>query len=170
MQTMALTNGAFALRDEFKATEDAFDAALETLAEIPAKRKVVVFGEISESTGRDAYRDAARKAAAFVDRAVFVGSRTSFDLYKSGAMAGGLSRDQISRVRSAHEATELLRDELGEGDVVLIKGRWQQALGRVGLALAGGDVQCRADPCPFKRMLCDICPFLEQPFTGFPES
>ena len=53
---------------------------------------------------------------------------------------------------------------------VLIKGRWQQALGRVGLALAGRDVQCRADPCPFKQMLCDICPFLERPFTGVPGS
>lgn len=170
MQTMALTSGAFAVRDEFKATEDAFEAALETLAEIPASRKFVVYGEISESTGREAYRSAAKKAAAFVDRAVFVGSKTSFDLYKSGAMAGGLSRDRISRARNAHEATELLRDELAEGDVVLIKGRWQQALGRVGLALAGQDVQCRADPCPFKQMVCDICPFLDQPFTGLTPS
>jgi hypothetical protein len=70
----------------------------------------------------------------------------------------------------AHEVVELLRDELAAGDVVLIKGRWQQALGRVGLALAGRDVQCRADPCPFKRMLCDVCPFLDQPFTGLPGS
>jgi hypothetical protein len=28
-------------------------------------------------------------------------------------------------------------------------------------------VRCRADPCPFKRVLCDLCPFLEQPFAGF---
>ena len=57
-------------------------------------------------------------------------------------------------------------DDLQPGDLVFIKGRWQQALGRVGLELAGRDVRCKADPCPFKRMLCDICPFLEQDFHG----
>ncbi len=168
MQTMALPNGAFVLRDEFKGTADAWDAAIETLAAIPAKRHMVVFGEIAEETGRTAYRDAGRKAAQVVDRAIFVGSGKNFKLYRSGAVAGGLSRDQIDHVRQAHEAVELLRDELVEGDVVLIRGRWQQALGRVGLALAGRAVKCRVDPCPFKRMLCDVCPFLGQPFTGLP--
>ncbi len=168
MQTMALPTGAFVLRDEFKGTEDSFAVALETFAAIPARRHIVVFGDISEVTGKAAYRDIGRKAGGFVDRAVFVGSNTIYKLYRSGAMAGGLSRDRIDRVSHAHQAVELLRDELEEGDVVLIRGRWQQALGRVGLALAGRDVLCRADPCPFKRMLCDVCPFLEQPFTGLP--
>ncbi len=166
MQTMALPNGGFVVRDEFKGSEDAANVALDAFAAIPAKRHIVVFGEISEVRGKDAYRDLARKAAGFVDRVVFVGSTTNFKLYRSGAVAGGLSRDRIDHVRHAHEAVDLLRDDLGPGDVVLIRGRWQQALGRVGLALAGRDVQCRVDPCPFKRMLCDVCPFLGQPFTG----
>ncbi len=166
MQTMATPSGAFILRDDFKSTEDAGQAAFETLAAIPARRRIVVFGEISEERARTVYRDVGRKAAAVVDRTVFVGSGTNFKLYRSGAVAGGQAPDQVSHVRHAHEAVELLRDELGEGDVVLVRGRWQQALGRVGLALAGRDVQCRVDPCPFKRMLCDVCPFLGQPFTG----
>jgi hypothetical protein len=102
--------------------------------------------------------------------ALIVGSKTIFDLYRPSLVVAGLARDRIDHVRHAHDAVELLRDELAAGDVVLIKGRWQQALGRVGLALAGRDVQCRADPCPFKRMLCDVCPFLDQPFTGLPGS
>ncbi|MGI8998090.1 MAG: Mur ligase family protein, partial [Candidatus Limnocylindria bacterium] len=108
MQTMATPSGAFILRDEFKGTEDAFAAALETLATIPARRHMIVFGEISEETGREAYRDAGRKAASVVDRTVFVGSNTHFKLYRSGAVAGGLSRDQIDNVRHAHDAVELL--------------------------------------------------------------
>ncbi|MEX2548131.1 MAG: Mur ligase family protein [Chloroflexota bacterium] len=166
MMTMALPSGAFVVRDEFKGTEDAAVAALDAFATIPAERHIVVFGEIAEGRGKDAYRDLARKAAGFVDRVVFVGSTTNFKLYRSGAVAGGLSRDRIDHVRHAHEAVDLLRDQLGPGDVVLIRGRWQQALGRVGLALAGRDVQCRVDPCPFKRMLCDVCPFLNQEFYG----
>ena len=168
MQTMALPGGAFVIRDEFKGSEDSFLIALDAFAEIPAKRHVIVFGEISEDRGRQAYRGIAEKAGAFVDRAIFVTSSTHFEMYKVGAMKGGLSRDRITRVKHHDEATALLRDELQEGDAVLIKGRWQQALGRVGLALAGSDVQCRADPCPFKRMLCDVCPFLGQPFEGLP--
>jgi UDP-N-acetylmuramoyl-tripeptide--D-alanyl-D-alanine ligase len=168
MQTMATPSGAYVLRDDFKGTGDAADAALETFAAIPARRHFVVSGEISEVSGKDAYRDLGRRAGAFAHRAVFVGSTTSFKLYRAGALDGGLPRDRIDHVRHAHEAVELLRDELGAGDVVLIRGRWQQALARVGLALAGREVQCRVNPCPFKRMLCDVCPFLEQPFMGLP--
>jgi UDP-N-acetylmuramoyl-tripeptide--D-alanyl-D-alanine ligase len=167
MQLMALPGGAFALRDEFKATEDAFDAALTTLAKVPANRRIAVIGEIAEETGRDAYRRVGSQSA-FVDRVVFVGSSKNLGTFRAGATSAGMSRDKVERAHNAREALELLRGTLEPNDVVFIKGRWQQALGRVGLALAGKDVQCRADPCPFKRMLCDVCPYLESrpPFTG----
>jgi UDP-N-acetylmuramyl pentapeptide synthase len=166
MQTMALSNGAFALRDEFKASEDGFAAAFKTVAEIPAARRIAVIGEITEETGRQAYRDIGAQASAFVDRVIFVGSGKNLRTLRSGATSAGMKHDQIVHVRHSWEATALLQDDLQPGDVVFIKGRWQQALGRVGLELAGRDVRCRADPCPFKRMLCDICPFLEQDFHG----
>lgn len=166
MQTIALPSGAVVVRDEFKGTVDAWDAALETFASIPARRRIAVFGEISEATGNQDYRDVGRKTALVADQAIFVGTSKSLQLFRTGAANGGLSRDRVEHVHHWWEAEALLRDELGEGDVVLIRGRWQQALGRVGLALAGQKVLCRADPCPFKRMLCDVCPYLEQQFTG----
>ena len=167
MQTMALAGGGYAVRDDFKASEDAFDAAFATLAEIPAGRRLAVIGEIAEETGMQAYRNVGQKAA-FFDRILFVGSRKHHSAFRSGAGAGGMPAERIERVANAHAAIDALRGDIGPTDVVFIKGRWQQALGRVGLALAGRDVQCRVDPCPFKRMLCDVCPFLEQPFTGLP--
>ncbi|MEP7378275.1 MAG: Mur ligase family protein [Chloroflexota bacterium] len=165
MQAMALARGGHALRDDFKGSIDAFNAALATLVEIPAARRVAVIGEIVEETGQQDYRDVGAKAA-FMDRIVFVGSRKHYQAFRLGAKSGGMPAEHIERVANAHAAIDVLRDQVGPGDVLFIKGRWQQALGRVGLALAGRDVQCRADPCPFKRMLCDTCPFLEQPFTG----
>lgn len=165
MQLMKLRGGAFALRDEFKASEDSFEAALSTLAEVPANRRIGVIGEIAEETGRDAYRNVGRQAA-FLDRVIFVGTGKNMQSFRSGATKAGLDPARIERAHNAHEALTMLRDDVQPGDVVFSKGRWQQALGRVGLALAGKDVQCRADPCPFKRMLCDVCPYLEQPFTG----
>ncbi len=167
MQTMILPSGAVVIRDEFKGTRDAWMAALDALAEVPARRRIVVFGEISEVSGNQDYRDIGQRLG-FVDRAIFVSTTKNFQLYRAGATAGGLDRDRIQHARNYVEALQLLDGDLGEGDVVLIRGRWQQALGRIGLALAGEDVQCRADPCPFKRMLCDVCPMLNQPFTGLP--
>jgi UDP-N-acetylmuramoyl-tripeptide--D-alanyl-D-alanine ligase len=169
MQTMALTNGGYALRDEFKSSDDSYEVALATLAQIPAGRRLAVIGEITEETGPDAYRNVGRQAA-FLDRILFVGSRKHLQGFRSGARAGGMDVTRIEHSASVHAALDALRGDVGPTDVVFIKGRWQQRLGRVGLALAGRGVQCRVDPCPFKRMVCDTCPFLEQPFTGLPST
>ena len=77
-------------------------------------------------------------------------------------------KTEILRAKDAHEVIALLRNTLDAGDVVLVKGLWQQRLGRVGLALSGRKVMCRADPCPFQRQMCAECPFLELPFEGAP--
>jgi hypothetical protein len=126
-----------------------------------------VIGEIAEEIGPEDYRKVGAQAA-FLDRIVFVGSSRHLQAFRSGATKAGMARDKIERAHNAHEALQMVRDDLQPTDVLFIKGRWQQALGRVGLALAGKDVQCRANPCPFKRMLCDVCPYLESrpPFTG----
>jgi UDP-N-acetylmuramyl pentapeptide synthase len=167
MQLMALPGGAFLIRDDFKSSQDPLEAALQTLGEVPARRRIAVLGELAESTGNDNYRAMGALVAAVADRAIFVGHGKNVKLYRTGAIAAGMDRDQVEIAENARDATQLLRHSLAEGDVVLTNGRWQQALARVGLALTGRNVRCRADPCPFKRMLCDYCPFLEQEFTGF---
>jgi hypothetical protein len=125
-----------------------------------------VIGEVAEQRGSDDYREIGAKLGAFADEMIFVGSGKHMGTFRAAARSAGLDGEHVQRAHDAHEALELIRPMVREGDVVFIKGRWQQALGRVGLALAGRDVKCRADPCPFKRMLCDVCPFLEQEFYG----
>jgi len=166
--SLPTTNGAYVIRDDFKSTQDPVEAALRTFAEVPANRRVVVLGEMTEELGQYVYRDLGKTVGSLADRAVFVGTGKNFQTFRSGAKSVGMASEAVAHVRHAHEATEILRKELQPNDVVLINGRWQQALARVGLALAGRDVKCRADPCPFKRMLCDVCPFLEQEFYGLP--
>ena len=53
MQPVALPNGACLLRDENKSALETIDAALDVLAQIPARR-IVVLGEISEPPARRA--------------------------------------------------------------------------------------------------------------------
>jgi UDP-N-acetylmuramoyl-tripeptide--D-alanyl-D-alanine ligase len=168
MQMLVLDNGAVVIRDDFKGTTDAGRAALDALAQLPAHRRMVVMGDIEEVGGKEDYRTIGRHAATVADRVIIVGTTTVAQLYRVGLRAGGLARERIAHVRHPADATELLRDELRDGDVVLLRGRWQQALGRIGLALSGTEVRCRAYPCPFKRQLCDVCPMLAQPFNGLP--
>jgi UDP-N-acetylmuramoyl-tripeptide--D-alanyl-D-alanine ligase len=168
MALLVLPNGGVFLQDDAKGTVATYEAALETLATIPARRKTVVFGEIRQPPLPESatYGDLGLRVAAIADRAIFVGKR--FEEYQAGALSGGLAEERITRAADAHEAIEQLRDEVGPTDVVLVKGLWQQRLGRVGLALSGSDVRCRADPCPFKRTMCGECPFLEKDFEGAP--
>jgi UDP-N-acetylmuramoyl-tripeptide--D-alanyl-D-alanine ligase len=166
MQMSVLPSGAVVIRDEFKATIDSWEAALDAFADVPARRRLLVVGDVEEVSGREDYRHIGRRAGAFVDRMIVVGPGKLHQAYRTGAMSAGMDRERIDHVHSASQALELLRDELSDGDAVLLKARWQQALGRIALALAGREVRCRADPCPFKRMLCDICPMLDQPFHG----
>jgi UDP-N-acetylmuramoyl-tripeptide--D-alanyl-D-alanine ligase len=169
MMKMDLPNGAYALRDEFKGSIDPFLAGIEAFEQIPASRHLAVIGEISEQKSNDEYRQLGAMVGAFADEVVFVGSGKHMGTFRSAAKQAGFDGDHIVRARDAHEALTLIRPIVREGDVIFIKGRWQQALGRIGLALAGKDVKCRADPCPFKRMLCDVCPFLGQEFYGLGE-
>ena len=163
MQPLPLVNGAFALQDDAKGAAATFDAALDTLAAIPAPYKTVVFGEIRYPPLPEAatYGRLGERIAAIADRAIFVGGR--FEDYRAGAIRGGLQEDRFHRAEHAQDAITLLRNAVDPGEVVLLKGLWQQRLGRVGLALSGRDVQCRADPCPFKRTMCSECPFLSCP-------
>jgi UDP-N-acetylmuramoyl-tripeptide--D-alanyl-D-alanine ligase len=167
MMPVVLPSGAVILRDDFKATLGSFRAALETFSRVPGRR-IVVLGELDEPPRREdaAYRELGAHVASIAERAIFVGRK--FRRYRPGATSGGLSADRVLRAADAHEALAFLRQDLGPGDVVLVKGRWQQGLARITLALAGRDVRCRADPCPFRRMLCDLCPLLGRPFEGYP--
>jgi UDP-N-acetylmuramoyl-tripeptide--D-alanyl-D-alanine ligase len=166
MQMTPLPNGATVIRDEFKGSTDPMEAALRTLAEVPARQRIAVFGELAEARGNDDYREMGRRIGTVADRAIFIGKTKNAKLLRTGASTAGMSHDRVQFADHAWEATQLLRGTLQEGDVVLTSGRWQQALGRIGLELAGRDVKCHADPCPFKRMLCDVCPFLEKEFRG----
>jgi UDP-N-acetylmuramoyl-tripeptide--D-alanyl-D-alanine ligase len=166
MMKMDLPNGAYALRDEFKASIDPYLAGIDAFGQVPATRHLAVLGEVAEEKGNDEYREIGARIGEIADEVVFVGSSKHASTLRAGTKVAGFDPAHFRRVRDAHEALEVIRPLVRAGDVVFIKGRWQQALGRIGLALAGRDVKCRADPCPFKRMLCDVCPFLEQEFYG----
>ena len=112
LEPQPLANGVILLRDEFKSTLESIDAALDLLAELPARRRFVVLGEVSEPPASPGahYRRLGARLARIADRVVVVGSRKAFQSYASGARAAGAPTGCSSR--SHHDlarAAELVR-------------------------------------------------------------
>jgi UDP-N-acetylmuramyl pentapeptide synthase len=161
MQPVSLPGGAFVLRDDYKSTLEAMDAALDALAQVEAPRRIVVFGDVAEAPGSAGpmYRRLGSRIAGIASLAIFVGG--SARRYATGARRAGMDGSRIVRVsRGLREAVDTLRSELRKGDVVLIKGRREQRLERITLSLTGRTVDCGLILCPTHGPQCDDCPML----------
>jgi len=167
MQVVPLPGGAWLVRDDFKSSLETIERALSTLAELPARRRVAVLGEVSEPPGSqgEIYRGLGERLAASADAAVFVGG--NYQRWASGAAAAGMSRaDLVDAGRDVLRAAEAARDLTGPGDVVLVKGRDTQRLDRVSLALMGRQVACTISTCSLRTVRCERCPMLESGWKG----
>jgi UDP-N-acetylmuramoyl-tripeptide--D-alanyl-D-alanine ligase len=163
LEPVPLPNGVFILRDDFKSSLETIHAALDLFSQIPAKRRLVVLGEVSEPPGSQGpiYRELGERIASIASRAIFIGG--NFQRYAAGVKRGGLpSSAMMDAGRSVLKAVELLREDLRPGDVVLIKGRDTQRLDRVTLALIGKKVCCDIDFCDTRAVRCKACPVLER--------
>ena len=161
LQPMVLPGGITVLRDDYKSTPETVIAALASLGQVTARRRIVVLGDLDmpPPPERHWYRAVGEKVAHVADLALFVG--TKFDRYRVGARAAGMRDDRMHHVRTVHEAIAFLRSCLSSEDVVLVKGRETQRLTRIILALAGRDVRCRIEQCRLHLTFCDDCPLLE---------
>jgi UDP-N-acetylmuramoyl-tripeptide--D-alanyl-D-alanine ligase len=165
LEPVALPSGAFLLRDEFKSTLESVHAALDVLAEIPAHRRIVVMGDISEAPGRQAsHADVGRRVAEIASVAVFVGDVSTG--WVTGARRAGMPREALVRARSPVPlAIELLRSLVEQGDVILVKGRNPRRLERISLGLLGGPVVCDIELC-YALTRCAECPMLARGWNG----
>lgn len=166
LEPVPLPNGAYLLRDEFKSTLESVYAALDLLEEIPARRRHVVMGDVSEPPGSQGpiYRALGERIARVATRAVFVGH--GFEAYAAGARRAGMPPAAlVDAGSSVLRAVEALEPEVGPGDVVLLKGRDTQRLDRVALALLGRRVRCEVRQCDALTR-CDACPMLERGWEG----
>lgn len=166
LQLLPLPNGAFLLRDEFKSSLETIDVALDVLAEIPTKRKLIVIGEVSEPPGSQGpiYRRLGQRMAGIAYRIVVQGDNRR--RYVVGAKAGGMTSDSV--INAGHDlakAVDAVEEVLQPGDVVLVKGRNTQKLERISLALLGQPVGCDIRFCDAK-IRCDACPQLESGWQG----
>jgi UDP-N-acetylmuramoyl-tripeptide--D-alanyl-D-alanine ligase len=164
MELVPLENGAFLLRDEYKSAVETIETALETLAEIPARR-IAVLGGITEPTGSPGplYRGFGEQLGRFASRVVFYGSQRYFRNVASGVRrAGRPDGSSTFAGMDLMRAVEIVRAELQPGDVVLVKGRHRERLDRISLALTGRTVGCKLHWCDLNTQSCGTCPMLER--------
>jgi len=97
-------------------------AALSLLQEIPAQRRIAVFGDMYELGWyeEEGHRMVGRRAAAVVDRLFTLGPRARW--IAEEAIAAGLSPEHVFATDDRRELIETLRETLRRGDFVLIKG------------------------------------------------
>jgi UDP-N-acetylmuramoyl-tripeptide--D-alanyl-D-alanine ligase len=166
LHPVPLPNDVWLVRDEFKGTQETIEAALNVIADIPAKRRIVVLGMVFEPRGNqnELYERLGALAAQVAHQVFFVGNKRERDSLFTGAVKAGLARKNITCVKKAvPDAFDALRRMLRPGDVILVKGRAAQRLERIALALWGRKVRCTVKECKIRISLrCDHCKMLER--------
>jgi UDP-N-acetylmuramoyl-tripeptide--D-alanyl-D-alanine ligase len=131
---MTLLSGikdALIIDDCYNASPLSMHAALDTLRDLPAKRKIAVLGDMLE-IGKytpEAHERVGDIAAEFVDILVTVGARAKF--IAEAAQAAGMKKADIFSYDTAEEAQKPVQDMMQKGDLVLIKGSHSIGLDKV---------------------------------------
>ncbi len=163
LEPVLLPNGVTVLRDDFKSTLETVHAALDVLAQIPASRRIVLLGAVSEPPGaqRPMYQALGERVAGIASHLVVFNHE--FAPLWSGARRAGMPRTSVTDAgRTVRDAARALGQLLQSGDVLLIKGRGPEKLDRVRLILEGREVGCHIRYCSFRTVECEDCAMLER--------
>jgi len=109
------------LDDTYNASPSAMHVALETLRDLPAKRKVAVLGDMLElgKYSVQAHQTAGDMAGAIADILVCVGEKAKFI---ADAARNEMESDHIITFHDSDEAKLKVQELLQPGDLVLVKG------------------------------------------------
>jgi UDP-N-acetylmuramoyl-tripeptide--D-alanyl-D-alanine ligase len=117
--------------DSYNASLIAMRSALETLAALPAKRKVAVLGDMLE-IGKytpEAHEAVGRLVARDADMLFTIGPRAKF--IAEAARGAGMKRAMIFSFDTAAEAIKPVKDFIKKGDLVLVKGSHSMELDKI---------------------------------------
>ena len=120
--TVPAVGGAILIDDTYNANPTSSLAALNLLGEIATRRRIAVFGDMLElgSFEEEGHRMVGRRAAAVVDLLYTMGERAR--IIAEEAVAYGLPGSRVHALATKRDLVDALRDELTEGDYVLVKG------------------------------------------------
>jgi UDP-N-acetylmuramoyl-tripeptide--D-alanyl-D-alanine ligase len=131
MRLLAGIKGTFIIDDCYNASPLSMHAALDTLRDLPAKRKVAVLGDMLE-IGKytvEAHERVGDLAGKFLDVLVTVGARAKF--IAAAAKSAGMKSANILSFDTADDAKKSVQDLMRKGDLVLVKGSHSMELDKV---------------------------------------
>lgn len=123
--------GAVLIDDSYNASPLAVIEALGALALLPGKRRIAVLGDMLElgRYSRQEHERIGKIAAESSDVVVAVGPRAC--AIAEAARAAGMPEDSALMFDTSYAAADTLREMVGEGDVVLVKGSQSIRMERV---------------------------------------
>ena len=123
MRLLSGVSGTFIIDDTYNAAPVSLEAALETLVGLPAGHRLVALGdmlELGEGSAREHMRVADQLIRAGVERAVLVGPQMR--LTYEELLRRGWTDTHVIHLDHPKRGSEILRQWLVMGDVVLVKG------------------------------------------------
>ena len=110
------------IEDSYNAAPQSVLAALEVLEKIKARRKIAALGNMLElgDYSESGHREVGRKAAQTANILFTVGDQAQF--IADEAIKAGLDKTNIFCYDTSIEAKTPIKNELQEGDVILVKG------------------------------------------------
>jgi len=121
MNLIAGIKDTYIIDDTYNASPISMQEALETLRNLPAKRKIAVLGDMLElgKYSIEAHESLGRFVAPIVDILVTVGPRAKF--IAEEAKNSGLAENKILSFDTASEAGLAVQDLIKPGDLILVK-------------------------------------------------
>ncbi|MBI3103803.1 UDP-N-acetylmuramoyl-tripeptide--D-alanyl-D-alanine ligase [Candidatus Daviesbacteria bacterium] len=123
MQPMAGPNGSIIIDDTYNSSPAAVEAAIDTLLQIPARRRVVVLGEMRElgEYSEKLHREVAQKIYKEKIDMVFLGQGEA-EIIAAELRDLGFWEERVEANLQIGQLVGKLLKTLGKGDVCLIKG------------------------------------------------
>lgn len=155
--------GTILLNDALRANPASTLAGLQTLVDLPTKRrKIAVLGEMGElgSLAKSEHERIGKELAKLkIDYLVAIGPLQK--LTAQAAIKYGMKKEQVFWVSNVSEAAKILKKILKPGDLLYLKGSLLRHLERVLLLLKDEKVNCHLTSCHFYNP-CQTCPNLQK--------
>jgi UDP-N-acetylmuramoyl-tripeptide--D-alanyl-D-alanine ligase len=140
MELLLPPSGAIVINDAYNASPDSMAAALKTLAQIRGEndRTIAVLGEMAElgEYSDEEHDRIGRLVVRLNIRKLIVVGHGARHIHNAAGLEGSWDGESVY-VSSAEEAYDLLREDLGTGDIVLVKSSKSANLRFLGDQLGG---------------------------------
>lgn len=159
--------GTILLNDSLRANPASTLVGLQTLVDLPAKRKIAVLGEMGElgDYAIKSHRQVGQKAGELkIDYLVGVGPLHRYSI--KAAREAGMRRVRLFWTKDVQGAAQQLKKVIRPGDLLYLKGSLLRHMERVILLLEGKKVCCRKVVCNHYGS-CIGCPRLQDDSMAF---